>query len=263
MIFIECRKHKQAGWWPALVFLMPPAALPLIFKTRKKKAGLLSAVVLLSFITCLGSEIFLYTSRAERKPDILPPIIKQMLVLNENIKKTTEDIYAASEKLDGISMVQSRITDVKTAIDLIGELRHRVDENQKAIEELLEFIEDHGEFVRRKNLAWVFAIKDFYLDHDVIQHHKSRDNYLASFETLLKYTHANFQNIMELKSRRHMKSYDVYYLRYRRAADSHNRFNKKRITFQSAYVKSHPEVSPFLPGAHQMGKFKFWDKFSF
>ncbi|MCD4720006.1 MAG: hypothetical protein K8S13_09125 [Desulfobacula sp.] len=236
----------------------------MIFKIKKSSRIILVLIFLIIFLMVLGGGIFLYfLNKKKSVQDNLPPIIKQMIVLNEDIEKTTSDIYNASGKLDSISMVQSRITDIESAIKLIGDLRQLVEENQIAIDRLTEFIEDHTSFVHRKNLLWVFAIKEFYTNHHVVQHHKSRVNYLAAFETLLKYTHTNFQNIMELQSRQHMRSYDVYYMRYRRAADSHNRFNKKRISFQTAFVEDHPEVTPFLPGAHHTGPFKFWDKFSF
>ncbi len=64
-------------------------------------------------------------------------------------------------------------------------------------------------------------------------------------------------------SKQHMMTYDAYYMRYRRAADSFNRFNRKRIAFQNQFVESHPEVKPFLPGSHHHEPFKFWDKFQF
>ena len=236
----------------------------MIFKTKKGKGAVLKVIFGVIFSMVLAGGIFFYISdRKKITQDNVPPIVKQMIALNEDIKKSTIDIYNASGKLDSISMVQSRITDIKSTIELIGNLRQKVEENQKAIDGLIRFIEDHADFVHRKNLSWVFAIKKFYTDHHVIQHHKSRINYLATFEMLLKYTYDNFKNIMELKSQRHMRSYDIYYMRYRRAADSHNRFNKKRIAFQGAFIEEHPEVNPFLPGAHHLGPFKFWDKFSF
>ncbi len=68
---------------------------------------------------------------------------------------------------------------------------------------------------------------------------------------------------MEFKSEQHRQSYNAYYILYRRAADKYNRFNRKLVSFQNEFVESHPEVSPFLPGSHQLESFKFWDKFSF
>lgn len=234
----------------------------MFFKTKKGKRITLVIIFLVIVLMILaGGGYFLNKKKSDSNN--IPPIVKQIIALNEDIKKTTIAIYNTSGKLAGISMAQSRITDIKKAIELIGSLRQLVEENQNAIDRLLQFIDDNAGFFHRKNLYWVFFIKEFYMDHDVMQHHKSRANYLLTFETLLKYTYTNFKNIMELQSQQHMRNYDAYYMRYRRAADSHNKFNKKRIAFQTTFVEEHPEVNPFLPGAHQLGPFKFWDKFSF
>jgi hypothetical protein len=236
----------------------------MIFKTKKSSVIILAIVCLVTVSIILGGGIFFYISKKKNSVnDNIPPIIQEMITLNEDVKKTTIDIYKLSGKLAGISAAHSRIGDIESAIELIGSLRLLVENNQSAIDRLLQFIEGHADFVHRKNLLWVFSIKKFYMDHNVMQHHKSREKYLSAFETHLKYTFTNFQNIMELQSPQHMQSYHTYYMRWRRAADSHNKFNKKRIKFQIAFVEKNPEVSRFLPGAHQRGEFKFWDKFSF
>ncbi len=235
----------------------------MIFKMQGKNRIIFAGVAVVILFS-LGVGVFLYVSENNKPPeDNTPPILKQILKLNDNIKKTTTDLYNASGKLDSLSMVQSRIADIKSTISLIGRLREMVKKNQKEIDDLVRFAEDHEEFFHRKNLAWIFAIRTFYSDQNVIEHHKSRINYLAAFEALLKYTQDNFQFIMEHKSQQHMNNYDVYYLRYRRAADIHNSSNRKRIAFQRQFIEEYPEVSPFIPGSHHLGAFKFWDKFSF
>jgi len=75
----------------------------------------------------------------------------------------------------------------------------------------------------------------------------------------LKYTHVNFYNITEYKTREHLKNYDEYYLRYRRAVDAHNRFNVKRIEFQNSFLKKHPDIKPYLPGERQTETFRLWE----
>ncbi|MFH2092713.1 MAG: hypothetical protein ABIJ31_10150 [Pseudomonadota bacterium] len=223
-------------------------------------------MIVLSIITVglvIGGGLFLYDKNKKSPEDNVPPVIKEMIRLNEDVKKTTIDIYNASGKLEGMSMVQSRVGDMQKTVELIVNMRHLVEENQKAIDRLIGFAQEHETFFYRKNLDWIFAIKDFYTDHNVTQHHISRANYLAAFETLVQYTFDNYANIMELQSSQHMKTYDVYYMRYRTAADSHNRFNRKRIAFQNEFMEKYPEVKPFLPGSHQLEPFKFWDKFSF
>lgn len=226
----------------------------------KKRLVIIGASALACLLVLTGGYFFL---SQEKEEDNVPPILKEMLRLNEDVKKTTIEIYNASGKLDSISMVQSRITDIKTTIGLIQNMRELVKENQDAIDRLILFAEEHETYFYRKNLDWIFAVRDFYTDRNVIHHHESRSNYLKAFEKLLTYTYENFQNIMELQSKQHMMTYDAYYHLYRTAADSHNRFNRKRISFQKEFVNKYPEVSPFLPGGHHTESFKFWDKFSF
>jgi hypothetical protein len=261
--FLECGKHDQPKWWIAVVFLFPPAIAVLFQKTRKGKSNILSIVFIGAFVLVLGVEAYLFSSNKPSPDDILPPIIKEVMMLNDDIKTTTIDIYNATGKLDSVSMVQSRITDVKSSLKNIGHLRELIIENEKAVEKLILFIEEHNDFFRRKNMAWINSIRLFYSDRQVLQNQDSRAKYFASFESLLKYTEKNFKFIMDLKSQQHQQSYNIYYMRYRRAADKYNRFNRKFVSFQNEFVESHPEVSPFLPGSHQAGTFKFWDKFSF
>lgn len=231
--------------------------------SKWKKGRKLGIIVALIFSIAIGMGICFYSSKKASQENILPPVIKEIISLNENIKTTTIDLYNASGKLDSLGMVQSRKTDIESTIKVINTLRKLLEDNQLAIDNLINFIEDHSEYVHRKNLSWVFGIKEFYTNHHVIQNQKSFGNYLAAFEALLQYTYSNFQNIMEFKSQKHMKSYDVYYMQYRKAADSYNQFNKKRVKFQAAFAEEHQEVKPFLPGFHHLEPFKFWDKFSF
>jgi len=232
------------------------------FMDTKKKKILITAIILSVSIAAVAGG-FLYFSRHEAPQDSFPPIIKEMVVLNDDIKKTMIKLYKAMEKLDSLGMVQSRMTDIETGIETIGILRDLAEENRKTIDRLVYFIDEHAEFIRRKNLSWVFAVNEFYRDPLFISHHESQADYFAAFGALLKYTGKNFSNIMEIKSKSHMANYDAYYQRYRKAADNYNRSNKKRIEFQKAFVETHTEVGFFLPGTHQPAGFRFWDKFSF
>ena len=76
-------------------------------------------------------------------------------------------------------------------------------------------------------------------------------------EMHMKYT--GVDNRLILKNADMYKNYDEYYLRYRRAVDSHNRFNVKRIDFQNSFLKKHPEIKPYLPGERQTETFRLWE----
>ena len=68
-----------------------------------------------------------------------------------------------------------------------------------------------------------------------------------------------FLNITEFKDTETLKNYDEYYLRYRRAVDSHNRFNVKRIEFQNQFLIKYPEIKAYLPGERQTETFRLWE----
>ena len=262
-IFVYCRKKGEKKGWAGVALMLPPAACFVFLKAEPKKK-MVAGMVVLSCCLAICGEAYLFFSHGNSKADdTVPPIIKQMISLNEDVKKTTIDIYNASAELDRLSMSQSRIADIRSTMAVIRMIRDLAEENRKAVERLILFADEHNVYFHRKNLAWIFAIKSFYTDDHMIRHRKSRTDYLSAFERLLTYTHENFQNIMELKSQRHIKNYDAYYMLYRRAADSHNRFSRKRVDFQHQFVQEYPEVKPFLPGPHHLEPFQFWDKFSF
>jgi len=92
-----------------------------------------------------------------------------------------------------------------------------------------------------------------------VVHYKSLEAYLDNFEALLTYSYTNFYNIKDAKSKGHLKNYDEYYLRYRRAVDAHNRFNVKRIEFQNEFLHKYPSIKPYLPGKRQTETFMLWE----
>lgn len=257
-----CFRLKQPKWWAAVILLLP-VAIPFFIRKSKKNTGTIwMAAFFISFFAVAGTEYFLYTSN-QKKENRPPPIVREMIRLNKGVKTSTIELYNASAKLQSLTMAQSRITDLKTALDLIKEVRQLIKKNQAAIDVLNAYIQKHDNYIKRKNLSWAFLIHEFYTDQTVTSHRHSRKNYLSAFEGMLQYTHDNFDNIMELQSSQHMANYDAYYMRYRTVADNHNRTNRKRIGFQKGFIQKNPLVKPFLPGAHQLGAFKFWDKFSF
>ncbi len=263
LIFVFCRKQNQPVWWAGVALVFPPAVPVVIKKAKPEKLKLMTIAVFLTFVMVLAGEAFLFMGSKGEKEDPVPPIIKEVTRLNKEVERTTIDIYNASGKLHAVSLSQSRIGDLQKAIEIIQSIKELVGQNHSAVAQLIEFIDEHQAYFLKKNLAWVLSIKAFYTDHNVVQQRNSQAQYLAAFEVNLKYTYENFDKIMVDLSKQHMMTYDAYYMRYRRAADSFNRFNRKRIAFQNQFVESHPEVKPFLPGSHHHEPFKFWDKFQF
>ncbi len=259
LMLYDCYHKNQPRWWAFIVLFVPVTTPYFIFKSRKESGFILFMVFLLTFSAVAGVEFFLYSNYMEKnKYSHLSPVTRQMLHLCDELKTSTITLDHALGKLENLSKVQSRVKEIRTTIEFIDQLRLIMIENQDDINRLAAYTSDYKSFFNRKKFEWVFNIQKFYTNRTVIQHYKSLQKYLDNFAELLKYTHVNFYNITEYKSTQHLKNYDQYYLRYRRAVDAHNRFNVKRIDFQNSVLKKHPDIKPYLPGERQTDTFKLW-----
>jgi hypothetical protein len=258
-MLLECYKRDRPKWWAIMVLFVPITTPWFIFKSRKASGIILVMVFLMTFSAVGGIEFFLYTKYMEKnRYSDLSPVIRQMMYLTEDLKTSTVELDNALVKLAGLSKVESHIHEIKSTIDFIYEVRDMEAVNKNTILRLENYLYDYKSFFVKKDLSWLFKIQEFYDNHNVVQHYKSMKTYIDSFEDLLRYAYVNFSHIKDLKTQKHLQNYDQYYLRYRRAVDSHNRFNVKRIDFQNKFIKKYPEVTPYLPGKRQTETFKFW-----
>ena len=256
----ECNNKSQPRWWALMVLFAPVTTPYFIYKSRKESGIILFMVFLTTFSAVGGIEFYLYSKYMEKnRYSHLPPVTRQMIRLSEELKQSTANLDQALVKLENLSKVESRINEIKKTIEFIDQLRNIMISNQEVIKRLVKYTSDYQSFFAGRNLDWVFNIQIFYNNRNVTQHYKSLQKYLDNFEELLKYTYVNFYNITEHKSKEHFRNYDEYYLRYRRAVDSHNRFNVKRIDFQNSFLKKHPEIKPYLPGERQTETFRLWE----
>ncbi len=260
LMFRECVENDKPKWWAPMVLLAPITTPYFIFKSRKEAGLIFFMIFLTTFSIVVAGEAFLYGRYAEKhRYSHLSPVVRQMIRLSEEVKLTTSTLDNALVKLENLSKVESRINEIKKTVKFIDQLRRIKKENQNAINRLVKYTTDYKQFFVKKDLAWVFDVQKFYNNRNVVQHYNSLEKYLSSFEELLKYTYVNFYNITDHKSPEHLKNYDEYYLRYRRAVDSHNRFNVKRIDFQNSYLNQYPETKCYLPGERQTDTFRLWE----
>lgn len=260
LMLYECQTKNHPKWWALLVLFSPVTTPYFIFKSRKESGVILIMIFLAAFSAVAGIEFFLYSRYMEKnKFTHLPPVTRQMIALSDALRQTTINLDTALVKLENLSKVESRIHEMSDTIKFIGKLRIIMEANNMAINELVQYTKNHNDFFAKKDLAWVFNIQNFYNNRNVVQHYKSLEKYLDSFEELLRYTHANFYNITQLKDKEHLNNYDEYYIRYRRAVDSHNRFNVKRIDYQNKYLTKYPGIKAYLPGERQTHTFKLWE----
>jgi hypothetical protein len=259
-MFLACRRQNLPLWWAAIVFAAPVTTPYFIFKSRTNRTLILLISFLICFSLVTGGEIYIYSKmKTTYKYAHLPPVTRQLIRYSEILKLTTQNLDNDLVELEQRSKVQSNVDKLKQTIDFIDALRRSMRDNQAAIEQMIEFVEKHKDFFTQKDLQWVYEINRFYNNRIVIAHFKSLKNYLDNFETLLHFCYRNFDAITKAESITHLKNYDEYYLRYRRAVDSHNRFNVKRLEFQNAFVKRYPEIKAYLPAKRQTEAFRLWE----
>ena len=260
MMFYECKMRNRPQWWAAFVLFAPITFPFFIFKSRKELNMNHLMIFISVFSMVAGAEFFLYaTYMSKNKYSHLPPVTRQMIVLSETLRQSTIKLDTALVQLENLSKVESRIHEIRNTVEFIDKLRIIMENNNVAIQQLVQYTKDHHDYFAKKELQWVFNVQQFYNNHNVIQHYKSLKKYLRAFEELLRYTHLNFYNITEHKNPEHLKNYDEYYIRYRRSVDSHNRFNVKRIDFQNQYLKKFPDIKAYLPGERQTDTFRLWE----
>lgn len=256
----ECYKRRLPRWWPLFVLAAPITTPYFIFKARKSEGVILFMIFLTTFTAVAASEFYLYAQMKEKnKYAHLPPITRQVVRFSETLINTTQRLDKGLVALENMSKVESRINELERTIEFIGELRIIMSQNQAAIKRMVKFTSDYKSYFVKKELNWVYHIQLFYTNRNVMQHYKSLEVYLDDFDALLKYTFEDFYNITKLKSEEHLRNYDEYYIRYRRAVDSHNRLNVKRIEFQNAFLSKYPDIKPYLPGKRQTDTFKLWE----
>ncbi len=259
-MFLECKRRSLPKWWAAIVFAAPVTTPYFIFKFRKDNSLILCLIFVVCFFLVLAGEIFIYSKmKTKYKYVHLPPVTRQLIRYSEILKQTTQNLDNDLVELEEQSKVQSKVDKLKQTIVFIDELRQAMYDNQAAIKQMVEFVENHRDFFNQKDLQWVYEIKRFYNNRIVIAHFKSLENYLDNFETLLRFCYQNFDAITKAESTIHLKNYDEYYLRYRRAVDSHNRFNVKRIQFQNDFIRRYPEIKAYLPAKRQTEAFRLWE----
>ncbi len=259
-MFLECKRRNLPKWWAAIVFAAPVTTPYFIFKSRKGHSLILLMIFLVCFSLVTAGEIFIHSKmKAKYKYANLPPVTRQLIRYSEILKQTTQNLDNDLVEFEQQSKVQSKVGKLEQTIVFISELRQAMYDNQAAIKQLVGFVDNHRDFFTKKNLQWVYEIKRFYNNRIVTAHFKSLENYLDNFETLLRFCYRNFDAITKAESTIHLKNYDEYYLRYRRAVNSHNRFNVKRIQFQNDVIKRYPEIKAYLPAKRQTEAFRLWE----
>lgn len=260
LVLLDCIRKKNPRWWAVMVLLAPVTTPYVIFKSRKTSGMILFMLFLTSFSAVVGAELYIWEYEKEKNRYAhLPPITTQVIRLCNNLKQSTADLDAGLIQLENMSKVESSVEKLQQTIGFISSLRLTLARNQAAIDRLVKFTTDYKAYFMKKELHWIYQVRQYYTNRHVIRHFQSLETYLDDFNALLTYTYTNFSQIADHKDPESLKNYDEYYLRYRRAVDRHNAFNVQRIEFQNNYVKKHPAIKAYLPGERQTETFRLWE----
>ncbi len=260
LILVDCSMKKNPKWWAAMVLVAPVTTPYVIFKSRKTRGMILFMVFLASFSGVAAAEFYIWTQEKEKNRYAhLPPITSQVIRLCDNLKQITHDLDTGLIQLEHMSKVESSLDKLHQTIAFIKTLRITLARNQDAIDQLVKFTTDYKGYFLKKELHWIYQVRQYYTNRHVIRHFESLQTYLDDFNALLTYAYNNFSLIADHKDPTRLNNYDEYYLRYRRAVDRHNAFNVQRIEFQNEYVKKYPAIKDYLPGERQTETFLLWE----
>ena len=259
-MLLQCTRKKHPLWWAVMVFLAPITFPYFILKSRRAQGKFLIMLFLISFAAVAACEVYIYSRQRQiYNHERLDPVAQQALYFGESLKQTTAELDRALTTLERLSKVSSRIEEVKQTIEFLGSLRELMSRNQASIDQLVLYAKDHEAYFAGKEEGWVYQIHHFYTHRNLVLYDKSLKTYVDDFEALLRYAHDHFYQITKLKTQEHLNNYDEYYLRYRRAYDTHEQFNIQRLEFQNELKGLYPEIKPYLPGDRHTEAFRLWE----
>ena len=253
---IYCHKQKISKLWGVLVVFAPVTTPYVIYRAKRFEGIIFFMLFMSSFSMMLAGEIVLYKRSGLPEYTNLPPVTRRVVEICDTLQETTQNVDYGISKLENLSKVTSTFSQVTAAQNYIPVLRQLIDESNKARDELIQFTTDHQSYLVKKDLKWVYHMRQFYTHPKVIRHDRSLNKYLDDFEAMLAYTSQNYNSLSNLSDTVHMKNYDQYYFRYRRSVDTHILYNNERLKFQDQFSEQYPEIKPYLPGIRPTNTFR-------
>lgn len=252
-VLIDSGKRNVSRLWSLPILFSPVLTSLYLFRTRPGKS-LVPIVIAVVSLVCVG--IGEYTIDRIYYRETLTfsnysPIAKKMIELSQDLKASTTTLDDAIEKLEGMSRVESKLQNMGKTIQLIGDMRVLMIRNKQAELTLISFAKEYREILEQDGMEWLLTIETYYNNRVVLLHEKKLNEYLDAFEALLQFIFEHYYKI-HAQDIRTLNNYDAYYMNYRRAVDSHNAINIKRITYQDSLLEEHPGLKPYLPSIRQI-----------
>ncbi|SLM30477.1 membrane hypothetical protein [Desulfamplus magnetovallimortis] len=260
VVYFDSIKYKMPVWWAPLVFFAPAATPIYLIKTRRKKSVIPIAVCLLISVVVLAGEGFLF-SKAKDKAELAShsPAAREIIKFTDRIKDVVNTLNYYTIKLEEVSGVGASTANINETLDFVTDMKALLREHENLINGFTMTVNDYRNLLIAEKLGWLLNIEGYYTETVVVKYLKSFDAYLESFESLLKYTGEYFDEI-QMKSLKHRKNYDGYYMNYARALDRHSRIDVGRMKYQYNFLKHYPDLEPYLPKVLDSRFFKIWVK---
>jgi hypothetical protein len=256
ILLVEFVEKKKSKLWALIIFFAPVTAPYYIFKAKKEEGYTWIMIFLATFSAVVAGEIALYVFKSEKiKYFDKPPVIRQVLIIADELQETTKKFDSAIIQLEEMSRIVSGLSKIKETAEYIETVRLAGETNKAMVSKLINYIDNYRSYYNKKNINWVFQIEEYYKNDVIGRHLGSLEEYLSAFEDLLLFSYKNFYKISELENPKALKNYDAYYLLYRRAAEKFSKYNLQRNEYQNKFVQDHPKVEVYLPGVRQTDVF--------
>ncbi len=250
---------KTPVWWGLVVLLAPVTAPYYFFKASQRYRGVFLTFFCLSFALVVAGEGYLYyQEKIDFRHSHFSPVGRQLVQLSKKLKESTVALEKAIQQLEAMSKVESTRTGIGETLTYIGTVQVRRIENKGDIARFLAFTRDYRKILEKEMADTLLSMEEYYSGPVVVNHLESLEDYLPAFEELLRYTFDNFREI-EMRSSKHRKNYDAYYMRYRQTVDRHNKLCAKRIQYRDALVQKCPELKYYLPTIYQIEYLRMWE----
>lgn len=256
ILLVEFIDKERSKFWALIIFFAPITAPYYIYRTKKEEGIAWIMIFLATFSAVIAGEVALYAYNNEKlKYSDQAPVIRQVLILTDELQATTEDFDSKILELEQMSRIVSGLKKIGETIEYIGKVRMAGEKNKAMLSKLMNYIENYRSYFDKKNIKWVFQIEQYYKNEAVRNHLDSLDDYLNAFEDVLVFSYKNFYKIAEIEDPKTLKNYDAYYLIYRRATEKFSKYNLHRTEYQNKFVQENPRLEAYLPGVRQTDVF--------
>ncbi len=256
---ILCRKQQKSLAWVGAVFLAPIITPYFIIKSERPQAAKWIVWFIISFILMITAEGFLwYRAYKENSFDRLNPIERTTVRLTQAIEENTAKLNKVMQTLDIKNNVASGKKEILIARDLISQANVLMKRGEMLTKKFVLFTTNYGPYFQKRKQLWAIELRNFYKSKSMAKYYATTHEYLNNFEQLLNYSQKHFDQIRSKKAKA-MKSYDQYFIRYRRGLNHYQLYSDRRMKVQKALVKKYPRLKPYLPEKSQTRAVKLWE----